>query len=224
MNRRLFHAALISVALLSFAASIRAGGWGIVTFETLPDHFVAGQASTLIFTVRQHGLTLTSIPDLQVTATSAAGATTQAKASPTGRPGEHRVDLTVPGPGAWTVSIDPGFSALEGLLPISAIRPGEAPVPLSEVERGERLFVSKGCLGCHLNNEIAVKNLIQVGPDLTGRRFPVDYLRGVLSNPSTVLMQDPEKWGMPNLKLREEEVAALTAFINRPRNVVASKR
>jgi hypothetical protein len=224
MTRRLFHGVLIGVALLSFAASIHAGGWAIVTFERLPDYFVAGQPSTLILTVRQHGMTLMNDANIRVTATSA-GAKTEVMARPTGKPGEYRAEVTVSTPGAWMVSVNPNLFTIEGLLPIYAIRAGETPPrPLSQVERGERLFVSKGCLGCHANSEIAVRGLTDVGPELTGRRFPVDYLRGVLANPAAGLVKRTgTTWEMPNLNLQDEEIAALTAYINRPRNTAVSK-
>jgi hypothetical protein len=79
--------------------------------------------------------------------------------------------------------------------------------------------VAKGCIGCHLNQEIAVPNLVSVGPDLTGKRFPPDHLKEFLADPSRTLGRSArlEYGQMPNLNLKEQEIAALVEFINRDR-------
>src|SRR5207247_4463218 len=48
MLRGLFLASLIAAAI---------GGWAVITVEQLPNYVTAGQPVTLMFTVRQHGVT-----------------------------------------------------------------------------------------------------------------------------------------------------------------------
>ena len=45
--------------------------------------------------------------------------------------------------------------------------------------------------------------------DVTGKRFPQDYLKRFLADPSSKPAE------MPNLKLKNDEVEALAAFINK---------
>ena len=45
--------------------------------------------------------------------------------------------------------------------------------------------------------------------DLTGKRFQPDYLRKFLADPSIKPAE------MPNLKLKEDEIEALAAFLNK---------
>ena len=60
---------------------------------------------------------------------------------------------------------------------------------------------------------------VEVGPELTGKRFPDKYLNSLLADPEATLRRDSEPEGqeMPDLDLTESEIAALTAFINRER-------
>jgi hypothetical protein len=224
MTRKSFQWCLAAVALVS-AITVYGGEWSIVTVEDMPEYFVAGKQASLRFTVRQHGMTLMSGAPVSVLATAPGLPEAKGTVSPTKAAGEYAALLTLPKAGEWTIRIETGLFVISGLLPVSAIQPGDAaPAPLSHVARGERLFVSKGCIGCHVNSEIAVKNMTTVGPDLTGRRFLVDYLRGVLADPSATLLRKPtETWEMPNLNLSSEDVAALVAYINRERPAAVSK-
>jgi cytochrome c2 len=157
----------------------------------------------------------------------------------TGRIGEYSATLALPDAGEWTIIIDTFSEVLSNpLLPVRAIRPGSpAPQLLSQIELGERFFVEKGCVSCHVNQEISsprvsafwrsdpsgprpffAGNYSGGPPELTGRKFPADYLTKFLSNPAKF------KKGarMPNLNLNREDIAALAAFINRDRTPVVS--
>ena len=198
-----------------------AGGWAIVTVKDVPEYAVAGVPVILAFTVRQHGIRLLDGLKASVRTTAPGHPDATAAASPTGKSGEYSATLTFPAAGLWTIRIDSGFNAIDGrLLPVNVIdQDSRPPAPLSPARRGEQLFVAKGCIGCHRNEEIAVPNLLSVGPELTGKRFPPDHLKAFLADPSRTLGRSarPEYGNMPNLNLQEQEIAALVEFINRDR-------
>ena len=206
-----------------------AGGWAIVTVNNLPEYAVSGKPVILTFTVRQHGITQLTGLKPSVRATAPGHPETRASASPTGKSGEYSATLAFPEAGGWTIRIDSGFNANETrLLPVNVIEPGSPPpVRLLPAARGEHLFVAKGCIGCHRNEEVAVgpvrepppQTLVSAGPDLTGKRFPPDRLKEFLADPSQALKRPAKlEYGqMPNLNLRTQEIAALVAFINRDR-------
>jgi hypothetical protein len=198
-----------------------AGGWAIVTVKDVPEYAVAGVPVTLKFTVRQHGVTLLDGLKTSVRATASGHPDATAAASPTGNSGEYAATLMFPAAGAWTIRIDSGFNAIETtLLPLNiSDAGGPPPGRLSAAARGEQLFVAKGCIGCHRNQEIAAPNLVSVGPDLTSKRFPSDHLKAFLADPSKTLGRSARlDYGqMPNLNLEEQEIAALVQFINRDR-------
>ena len=87
------------------------------------------------------------------------------------------------------------------------------PAPLADAERGRRLFVAKGCVTCHLHRAVN-ETSIAVGPELTGRRFAPEYLARFLADPAAVIPPPSGAFGMPNLRLKPAEIAALTAFLN----------
>jgi hypothetical protein len=218
----------LSPALLPFLIMTApfAGGWAIVTVNDLPEYAVSGKPVILTFTVRQHGITRLSGLKPSVRATAPGQTETRAPASPTGKTGEYSATLTFPEAGGWTIRIDSGFNANETrLLPVNVIEPGSPlPVRLLPAARGEHLFVAKGCIGCHRNQEVAVREpslqtLVSAGPDLTGKRFPPDHLKEFLADPSQALKRPAKlEYGqMPNLNLGTQEIAALVAFINRDR-------
>jgi hypothetical protein len=210
-------------ALLTFliVTTVRAGGWAIVTVNELPDYVMSGKPLILTFAVRQHGVTLLDGLKPSVRATASGRGEARAMALPTGKAGEYTATLTFPAAGAWTIRVESGFNANDPTLPVVHVIDKEAstPAPLPPVARGERLFVSKGCIGCHRNQEIAAPNLISAGPDLTGKRFPADRLQEFLTDPGKALKRSakPEYGQMPNLSLSQTEVASLVAFINRDR-------
>ena len=92
------------------------------------------------------------------------------------------------------------------------------------VERGALLFAVKGCIGCH--SQSAFPNpRIQVGPDLTGladragsRVAGLDaeaYVRQSLRQPGAYRAMDYAAV-MPDVKLTDADVEALTAFLLTP--------
>lgn len=199
MTTRSLKRLLPGVLLLS-AMAAHAGAWATITVEDLPEYVVAREPVNLTFTVRQHGVTLLNGLKARVNATAAAA----------GREaGQYTATLTAPEAGDWTITIHSGFhSSSTTLMPLKVIAPSSrAPLALPAAERGRRLFVAKGCVTCHDG---------RVGPDLTGRRYPAEYLGQFLANPA-IAPRRSRTAEMPNLNLKQPEIAALVAFINTER-------
>ena len=188
------------------------GGWAVVTVEDLPDYGVVRQPLNLTFAVRQHGVTKLSNLEPRVEA-RAAGVTAAAVAEQGKEAGQYSARLVLPQAGEWTITIHSGFMASRvTLVPLQVIEPG-APVPaaLAATERGRRLFVAKGCVTCHLHRDVSGSGVVAVGPELTHRPLAAEYLRRFLADPSIVGSGNR----MPNLNLKQTEIAALIAFLNK---------
>jgi mono/diheme cytochrome c family protein len=93
------------------------------------------------------------------------------------------------------------------------------------VERGALLFATKGCIGCHTHAAFPSARM-QVGPELTGlparaatRVAGLDahaYVRQSLREPGAYSAASISTARMPDLKLTDAEVEALTAFLLTP--------
>jgi hypothetical protein len=227
MRRKRATVWVAGAASLVCVAALHAGGWAIVSVRDLPEYAVAGTPLRLTFVVRQHGIEPRSGLEPTVAATSGTKTGTEtvtASAVPTSKTGEYRAALVLPHPGRWTIRIDTVTFNDSTLHELVAIAPGSPALPpLSQPALGERLFVAKGCIGCHVNNELRSGDVVNAfktlgfgseAPDLTGKRFPDAYLKSLLADPAATRGPDA---GMPNLGLTMSEIAALTAFINRER-------
>jgi hypothetical protein len=212
--------AAIGLLLMMFATAY-SGGWATITVNGTPDYFVAGKPETLTFLVRAHGVTLVDGLQTGVSANMEGEKEVKFSTVPTGKTGEYRTVVTLPKPGEWTILINSGYMGIPfSLVPMTAIaKDSPPPAPLSPIERGERLFVERGCIGCHENKDVRSINLVQVGPRLTGRQFPSEMLKAFLADPSKSWKGGSEaKIGeMPNLHLAEGDIDAIVAFIDRPR-------
>jgi mono/diheme cytochrome c family protein len=189
------------------------GGWATITVQDLPDHGVARQPLSLTFTVRQHGVTPLSRLEPRVEA-EGGGITNAAMAQPGSEPGQYTAQLVVPQAGDWRITIHSGFMASQvTLLPLPVVEPGATPPPVpAAATRGNALFVAKGCVTCHLHRDVDGSGVVAVGPELTGRRWPAEYLVRFLKDPSIGPQYGNSR--MPNLDLKDTEIAALIAFLN----------
>ena len=188
------------------------GGWAAITVEDLPDYGVARQPLTLTFTVRQHGVT--KLSDLEPRVEASGAGTNAAAAAVAGKDeGQYVARLVLPQPGEWSITIHSGFgNSRVTLEPMQVIEPAaQAPTALAAADRGRRLFVAKGCLTCHVHGDVSGSGVVAVGPELTGRRLAPEYLRRFLADPSMIGSANR----MPNLNLKQPEIAALIAFLNR---------
>jgi cytochrome c2 len=88
---------------------------------------------------------------------------------------------------------------------------GPTPLPTaSATERGEALFLNRGCATCHIHGGVEYDGqIIGVGPALTVYRGDEEFLREWLRNPAAVRPGTE----MPTLGLAEEEIDALIAFL-----------
>lgn len=188
-----------------------AGGWAVITVDDLPDVVESGTPVLLTYTVRQHGVTLLDQLRGGIEATS--GRQT-ARGTVTAGPGRGRysASLVLPSAGEWAITIESGFGKSNvTLLPTTAVSSGASLTrSVPGADRGERLFVAKGCVTCHVQ--------IGVGPTLDGKRFDATYLAGFLANPTP---PKPGKPAMPDLGLQEREIASLVAYLNGNRQIGA---
>ena len=189
------------------------GGWAVVTVQDLPDFVVPGRSFDLVFSVTQHGVK--PLDDLLPTVEFVNGDTRRTVPGvATAEKGRYRATVEFPRPGDWAVTINSGFgSSRVTLVPITAVQVAGALPSLPEAERGRRLFVAKGCVPCHTHAEAPAEQSWNVGPELTGRRYPEELLVRRLTDPKSVLADAR----MPNLHLRPAEIVSLTAFINMER-------
>ena len=93
----------------------------------------------------------------------------------------------------------------------SEVGPAPAAVPAIAPEAmGEALFVAKGCIQCHTNDNVTMaENMLPFGPNITFVKRSPEYLRTWLADPSA-LKTDTQ---MPNLHLSEAEIETLVAFL-----------
>jgi hypothetical protein len=227
--------ALCSLGVLLLAAFASYGGWAVVTVSKIPDAWVAGKPLQLSWQVRQHGLE--QLYDLQPTLEARSGSKRVRgmtwSFTEDGQRG-YRGRITFPEPGDWQVTIHSGFIQSKAVLVpwrvVDSVRPVRGTVeehlktigiqPFNEVERGRRMFAAAGCVTCHVHRAVDIAgDLKNFGPDLTDRRVPPDYLARYLADPSIKPPTDGRQ--MPNLGLRQKDIAPLVAFINSERRLTS---
>ena len=228
MRRRSIHIAAfaaITVPVVAFTF----GGWVVITVDSLPEYAVAGKPTTLTYSVRQHGVTLLGGLRPYVVARNGP-AVVEAKVGETS-PSHYSATLSLPHDGAWTIDIRSGFmnsSMSTPLMPMRVVAAAApAPQPMPDALRGKHLFVAKGCVTCHVHPETPEWESINVGPNLTGRRYVPEILSAFLDDPErSPLSKNAQlpagSLRMPKLGLEPREITALVAFVNGG-NAVASR-
>jgi mono/diheme cytochrome c family protein len=214
MNRAL-HGLTLTASCLALSTTLFAGGWAVITLDTLPERIRAGEPITLGYTVRQHGARLLDGLNGAIEA-SAGSRRVMAAARWDGRPGHYVATLTMPEPGLWSLTIQSGFGGGQStlsLLPLEVLEPAAHPAAEAASARGRQLFVAKGCATCHRIEGRASPAGAVHGPPLVPRKFQADYLARILQNPA-VLPPAKFPFRMPNLGLDPPEIDALVAFIN----------
>jgi mono/diheme cytochrome c family protein len=219
MHKRLLRLGALALAALGGMA-FSFGGWAVVTVDDLPQSLTVGQPTTLAFAIRQHGVTLLNglTPTLVAVDEKGEAAGVNAPATRDGE-GHYVAKLTVPRPGHWSVTINTSFmNNRTKLSPIPAVVAGQRVKDVAVADVGQSLYVAKGCVGCHVHGAVTGYPAMNVGPNLTPKRYQAEYLAKLLVDPS-IARTPGQQNKMPALGLKPAEISALVAFINADRQV-----
>jgi hypothetical protein len=119
---------LVGILLLLVpAAAALAGGWVVVTLESLPDQIYAGQPAAFSFMVRQHGRTPIHNVEPKLTATNTeTGQQIEVKAKPMKELGRFMVTVDFLSEGVWEWSIQiPSFNHTATFAPLTVLHGAE---------------------------------------------------------------------------------------------------
>jgi hypothetical protein len=194
------------VFVLLLGAALDAGGWAVITVIRTPDTVVVGEPVTLTYAARQHGQRLLNGLHGRIVA-RLGDAVVDAATTALPQDGHYAATLTLTRAGTWTVDIESGFHGSTGQVVLVATEPGSSARAPSPAVRGQRLFVSKGCVRCHLESWSSA-------PRLNPQGYETGYLTRLLTSPPKPAGNE---WGMPKLELTGDEVTSLVAFINTAR-------
>ncbi len=217
---------LVMGILLIAATPTAFGGWAVVTFRDVPEYLEAGAPTTLSFEIRQHGQRLLSDLSPSLTLQQAnAGLLSRllrrdrVAAVQGPEVGLYEATITPSDTGALSVTIDTDvFRWKAQLLPFRVVAAGEAPAALPAHERGRQLFAAKGCATCHAKRDDPAFHdwqVVPVGPDLSNRSYPADWLAQKLASPGEGRGATNNGRAMPALPLNEREIDALVHYLNR---------
>jgi hypothetical protein len=210
---------MLELAQLLVVALLAMGGWAVVTVKDLPDYFVAGQQYTIEFQVRQHGRTLLSElrPELVIAPVASREIVIPAVARST--QGTYAVAFTAPAAGDVRLTIRSGFGNNElRLYPQTVIAAGGSRPVLAARDRGQMLFVAKGCNTCHANSDLTDRpenQVITVGPELGGRHLARELVVAKIKNPASQIM--------PDLGLSDADITAIAAFLSGDRAAASGR-
>lgn len=227
-SRRTTASLAAALALTLAAAAPPSGGWAVVSVFDPPHAWVVGRPLELRWETRQHAVTPLGGLEPRIEARSGwrvvRGRTS--RFIERGRPG-YRGALVLPSAGDWQITIESGFMRSRAvLLPmpvldtvtemrgtVAAHLASLGVAPASAWEAGRRTFAARGCVTCH-DHALAGTGgeLASFGGDLSSRRFPAGYLASFLKDPSVRAGRDGRR--MPDLELREDEIARLVAFLH----------
>jgi cytochrome c551/c552 len=201
------------------AGLVAMGGWAVVTVKDLPEYFVSGQQYTIEFQVRQHGRTMLSglRPELVIAPLAAREIVIPAVARSAA--GTYAVTFTAPAAGDVRLTIRSGFGNNElRLYPQTVVAAGASGPALASRERGQMLFVSKGCNTCHANSDLTNRpenQVITVGPELGGRHLARELVIQKMKNPASQIM--------PDLGLSDADMAAIAVFLSGDRAAASGR-
>ncbi len=210
---------MLKLASVLIAGLVAMGGWAVVTVKDPPEYFVAGQQYTIEFQVRQHGRTLLSglRPELVIAPPAAREIIIPAVARSAA--GTYAVTFTAPAAGDVRLTIRSGFGNNElRLYPQTVVAAGGSRPALAPRERGQMLFVAKGCNACHSNSDLTNRpenQVITVGPELGGRHLAREFVIQKMKNPNSQ--------AMPDLGLSDADVAAIAVFLSGDRAAASGR-
>ena len=200
---------LLPALITAPAGGLSSGGWAVVTVENPPEHLVAGVPYTLAYSVRQHGRDL--LPDLRGSVEAKSGrSTVVVEARAAASKGRYTASLTIPTAGSWTITVQSGFmTAKTTMKPIAVATNGTTVAAMSAPQRGEHLFVAKGCVMCHVEMKV-------LPVDIRTNKYDEKFVSQLLANPSAMPKRYNVGLDMPNLELKAEEISALAAYLAGP--------
>lgn len=114
-RRTLAAIGLAFAILLGLSSPVMAGGWAVVTLDSLPADIQAGTLYSIGFMVRQHGVTPIDDNPFEggplrpylVATNQETRETVRVDARKEGEAGHFVVDITFPSAGTWNISITP---------------------------------------------------------------------------------------------------------------------
>jgi hypothetical protein len=123
--RRAIAMPLALVAILTFGATVLAGGWATVAAAGPTGGQAAGSETIVELEVLQHGVTAVSWPRITVNATNTqTGEIVTTTATPiAGQTGHYTATLTLPTEGSWTLSYDSPDLVMEGTATLAVSAP-----------------------------------------------------------------------------------------------------
>jgi hypothetical protein len=127
--KSLFNIALAAALVLAAAPVAWAGGWSVVTLDATPADVRAGEAFTVGFVVRQHGVH--PIGDLSPQLVFSGENTAQVvevTARAEGTVGHYLAEVTLPAAGTWTWRIE-AYGPEAPMSPIQVAAAAPVPVP-----------------------------------------------------------------------------------------------
>jgi cytochrome c551/c552 len=212
---------MLKLASALIAGLVAMGGWAVVTVKDLPEYFVAGQQYTIEFQVRQHGRTLLSGLRPQLVMSSPGAREVVVPAAARSTEGTYAVTFTAPTPGQVSLTIRSGFGNAElHLYPETVVAAGTSRPAIAPRDRGQMLFVAKGCNTCHSNTDLVNRPDNQaaftVGPELGGRHLARELVIQKIKNPASQIM--------PDLGLSDAEASAIAAFLSGERAAATGGR
>ena len=197
---------LLSALIAVPAGSMLGGGWAIVTVENPPENLTVGVPYTLEYSVRQHGIEFHTGLKGYVEAKNG-GQVVRGDASELFPKGKYKATVTVPSAGKWTITVQSGFGPAKTVMkPITVAASGTSVAPMSLVERGDHLFVAKGCVTCHVEMKV-------LPVDIRNNKYDEKFVKQLLANPSSMPKRYNVGLEMPNLGLKTEEISALAAYL-----------
>ena len=210
---------MLKLAPALLTGFVAMGGWAVVTVKDLPEYFVAGQQYTIEFQVRQHGRTLLSGLRPQLVIESAATRDVVIPAVARSAEGTYAVTFTAPAAGHVDFTIRSGFGNSQlRLYPQTVVAPGGSRPAMAARDRGQMLFVAKGCNTCHVNSDLTdrpANQTITAGPELGGRHLAREYVVQKMKNPASQ--------NMPDLGLTDAEAAAIAVFLSGDRAAASGR-
>ena len=209
-------------ALLLPITPVPFGGWTVITVRDLPEYLEVGTPTTLAFDIRQHGRELMNDRSPTVTLRKAGSGLLSKKqrvsAVRAEAPGRYVATITPEDAGMTEITIDADWYGSDvTLVPMPVVARGQAAAPLADHDRGRQLFVAAGCVTCHAkldDSQLGDRKAIAVGPALTGRQFPVEWLAQKVADPARLRVGTGQESVMPDLGLSEREISAVVSYVN----------